>query len=70
MISSSPRKGLEFPKKKAFANLIRTKQLVIMQYKFVVNDLSVADLTVLNLQGKTTELCFIIIVKELLLSPQ
>lgn len=58
MISSSPRKGLEFPKKKAFANLIRTKQLVIMQYKFVVNDLSVADLTVLNLQGKTTELYF------------
>lgn len=58
MISSSPRKGLEFPKKKAFTNLIRTKQPVIMQYKFVVNDLSVADLTVLNLQGKTTELCF------------
>lgn len=58
MISSSPRKGLEFPKKKAFANLIRTKQPVTMQYNFVVNDLSVADLTVLNLQGKTTELCF------------
>lgn len=58
MISSSPRKGLEFPKEKTFANLIRTKQPVIMQYKFVVNDLSVADLTVLNLQGKTTELCF------------
>lgn len=58
MLSSSPRKGLEFPKKTAFTNLILTKQLVIMQYKFVVNDLSVADLTVLNLRGKTTELCF------------
>ena len=58
MLSSSPRKGLVFPEKTAFNNLIRTKQAVIMQYKFVVNDLIVADLTVLNLQGKTTELCF------------